>query len=68
MSRYIADTTTRTGLMVTVELKRDSNELCERVTDDELQRLKLTPHRACPQWNYTLQPHTGNACGCQSGK
>jgi hypothetical protein len=68
MTRYIADTTTRTGLTVTATLKRGGNELGERVTDDEMQRLKLTPHRVCPQWNYTLQPRTEHACCCQNGK
>jgi hypothetical protein len=57
MTSYIADTTTRTGLTVTAALKRGGNELGERVTDDEMRRLRLTPHSVCPQWNYTLQPH-----------
>lgn len=40
-----------TFLTVTAVLKRGGNELGERVTNDEMQRLKLTPHRVCPQWN-----------------
>lgn len=68
MTRYIADTTTRTGLTVTAALKRGGNELGERISDDQMQRLKLTPHRVCPQWNYTLQPRTRHAGCCQNGK
>ena len=54
--------TTRTGLTVAAALKRGGNELDERLTDDKMQRLELTLHRVCPQWNYTLQPRTGHAC------
>lgn len=48
MAHYIAHTTTRTGLIVTAALRRGGNELGERVTDKEIQRLKLIPHRVCP--------------------
>lgn len=67
MTSYIADTTTRTGLTVTAVLKRGGNELSERVSDDEMRRLRLTPHSVCPQWNYTLQPRNGHACHRQNG-
>nr|WP_251199596.1 ISAzo13 family transposase [Aromatoleum aromaticum] len=61
MTGYIAATSTRTGLTVTGVLKRGGNELGERVTDDEMKRLRLTRHSVCPQWNYTLRPHNPNA-------
>jgi Rhodopirellula transposase. len=57
MVDYIAGTTTRSGLTVTGVLKRGGNETGERVTDEEMKRLRIKPHPVCPQWNYTLQPH-----------
>jgi hypothetical protein len=60
MTGYIAATSTRTGLTVTGALKRGGNELGERVTDDEMKRLRLTRHSVCPQWNYTLRPRNPN--------
>ena len=56
--RYIAGTVTATGLRVTACLKRGGNETGERVSDDEMRRLHLTPHTVCPAWNYTLSPRT----------
>jgi hypothetical protein len=53
---YVAETTTRTGLTVTGVLKRGGNELGERVSETDMQRLRMTPHAVCPQWNYTLRP------------
>ena len=56
--RYIAGTTTVTGLHVTAVLKRGGNELGERVSAEDWLRLRLRmkPHAVCPQWNYTLRP------------
>ncbi len=54
--RYIAGTVTAAGLRVTAALKRGGNETGERVSDDEMRRLRLTPHAVCPAWNYTLAP------------
>ena len=54
--RYIAGTTTATGLQVTVSLKRGGNETGERVSDDEMRQLRLASHTVCPAWNYTLSP------------
>lgn len=59
--RYIADTTTRTGLTVTGVLKRGGNETGERVSDAEMRHLQITPHPVCPQWNYTLRPQPEKA-------
>ncbi|QTQ33875.1 Putative transposase, Rhodopirellula-type [Aromatoleum bremense] len=61
LTSYIAATSTRTGLTVTGVLKRGGNELGERVTDDEMKRLRLTRHSVCPQWNYTLRPRNPKA-------
>jgi len=53
---YIAGTVTAAGLRVSALLKRGGNERGERVSDDEMRRLRLTPHAVCPVWNYTLAP------------
>lgn len=57
VQRYIAGTTTATGLTVTAQLKRGGNETGEKVSDEEMQRLLLTRHSTCPEWSYTLSPH-----------
>ena len=58
LARYIAGTTTATGLHVTAVLKRGGNELGERVSAADWLRLRLRMklHAVCPQWNYTLRP------------
>lgn len=56
IARYIAGTVTAAGLSVLARLKRGGNETGERVSDDEMRRLRLTPHVVCPAWNYTLRP------------
>ncbi len=54
--RYITGTVTATGLRVVGLLKRGGNETGERVSDEEMRRLRLTPHVVCPAWNYTIAP------------
>lgn len=54
--RYIAGTATAAGLQVLARLKRGGNKTGERVSDDDMRRLRLTPHAVCPAWNYTLRP------------
>jgi hypothetical protein len=56
--RYIAGTITAAGLHVTALLKRGGNETGERVSDEEMRRLRLASHAVCPAWNYTLSPRT----------
>ena len=58
VTRYIAGTTTVTGLHVTAVLKRGGNELGEHVGPEDWLRLRLRmrSHAVCPQWNYTLRP------------
>lgn len=57
VQRYIAGTTTASGLTVTACLKRGGNERGETVCDEAMARLLLTHHHLCPEWNYTLSPH-----------
>jgi hypothetical protein len=56
--RCIAGTVTAAGLRVAALLKRGGNETGERVSDDEMRRLRLAPHAVCPAWSYTLSPRT----------
>lgn len=58
---YIAGTVTAAGLRVLARLKRGGNETGERVTDDEMRRLRLAHHSVCPVWNYTLRPRLTRA-------
>jgi hypothetical protein len=56
MLGYIRGTTTRTGLTVTADLDQAMYERGQRVTSEDVERLRLTPHATCPDWNYTLAP------------
>jgi hypothetical protein len=56
VTSYIAGTTTTTGLEVKAVLKRGANQTGERVSKDEMRRLRLKSHAVCPKWNYTLRP------------
>ena len=51
----IASTTTRGGLVVKAALDTGRYETAIRVSDEELARVKLTPH-AFHDWNYTIRP------------
>jgi hypothetical protein len=52
----IAKTTTRAGLSVKAALDENHYETAIKVSDEELSRLRLTPHRFHGDWNYTLSP------------
>ncbi len=52
----IAGTTTRTGLIVKAALDTNRYETGVKVTEEELKRLRLTPHRFHGDWNYQLTP------------
>jgi len=54
--RYITGTATAAGLRVAGILKRGGTETGERVSNDEMRRLRRTPHAVCPSWNYTIAP------------
>jgi hypothetical protein len=53
----IASTTTRAGLIVKAALDTNEYETCIKVTDQELARLRLRPHKFHGDWNYTVSPH-----------
>jgi hypothetical protein len=52
----IAGTTTRTGLIVKAALDTNHYETAIKVSDVELERLKLNRHRFHGDWNYTIKP------------
>jgi hypothetical protein len=58
MCAYIEGTTTSKGLTVRANLVRGSNELGERITEEEFWQLHLQRHSLCSQWNYTLRPRS----------
>jgi len=54
----IAHTTTRTGLVVKAALDTNHYPTAIKVSDAELAKLRLTPHRFHGDWNYTIKPRS----------
>ena len=52
----IAATTTKAGLIVKAALDNRTYETGVKVADQELAKLRLTPHSFHGEWNYTLSP------------
>ncbi len=52
----IANTTTRTGLIVKAALDTNRYPTKTKVTDEQLERLRLKRHEFHGEWNYTLSP------------
>lgn len=52
----IAGTTTKTGLIVKAALDTEQYDTNVKITDEELSRIRLTPHPFHGDWNYTLSP------------
>jgi hypothetical protein len=57
----IAATTTRTGLRVHAQLDTGQYPAGVQVSDEVLAAMPITRHRFHGDWNYTLQPGTGEA-------
>jgi hypothetical protein len=53
---YIRDTKTDTGLTVQAHLVTQTYEKGVKVSDQEMDQLRLEPHAVCPNWNYTIYP------------
>ncbi len=51
----IASTETTTGLKVYAELDENKYELQQKVTDEEMQQLKMHRHKFHGEWNYTIK-------------
>jgi hypothetical protein len=54
----IGGTTTKSGLRVKALLDTREYEPGEKITDDEMRTLRMTPHRFHGDWNYTFQPRS----------
>jgi hypothetical protein len=54
----IANTRTRTGLVVKAALDTRRYDTARQVSDDEFEQLRLTPHKFHGDWNYTIAPRT----------
>jgi hypothetical protein len=54
--RLIAETTTQTGLRVHSRLVTKRYETGRKVSNQEMNDLRLQKHRILPDWNYTLYP------------
>jgi transposase len=57
MLGYIRGTTTSAGLTVKAFSVDTQYSIGETVTRAEMERLNLTPHEVCRDWNYTLSPY-----------
>jgi Rhodopirellula transposase DDE domain len=53
---YIGETKTETGLTVRAQLVTQTYEKGVKVSDQEMDHLRLEPHDVCPNWNYTIYP------------
>lgn len=53
----IGSTRTQTGLRIKATLDSREYEVGVKITDQEMDRVNLRPHRTHPQWNYTIAPH-----------
>ena len=54
----IRGTTTSSGLTVRAVLERGIYPTGQKITDAQMDDLRIERHAACPQWNYTLRPRT----------
>jgi len=59
MLQYIRDTKTQTGLTVSAHLVTQHYPTGVTVSDEEMAAFHLEKHDTCPQWNYTIRPHSG---------
>jgi len=59
----IAGTTTKAGLIVKAALDTTQYDTAVKVTEDQLSRLRLLPHRFHGDWNYQLTPRKSKCPG-----
>jgi len=57
MLKYIASTTTKTGLSVEAVLNDIQYEKGLKITDKQLNELNIIKHSIIPKWNYTIKPN-----------
>jgi hypothetical protein len=56
MLGYIRGTSTSTGLIVKAQLDESTYRKGQKVTREEVDRLRLKHHAIRPEWNYTISP------------
>ncbi len=56
--KLISRTTTAKGLQVTCRLDRRKYPIGRKVTDEEIERVNLKPHKFHGEWNYSIHPST----------
>ena len=54
--KYLRTTRTATGLRVRAHLARKTYKTGIKVTDAQMQELRITPNSSLPKWNYTIEP------------
>ena len=54
--KLIGETTTRTGLEVKAQLDKRRYPVKVKVTDEEMKRVNLKPHKFHGEWNYNINP------------
>ena len=54
--KYLRTTRTATGLRVRAHLVRKTYKTGIKVTDAQMQELRITPNSSLPKWNYTIEP------------
>lgn len=54
--KHIRTTKNSSGLCVRARLTKRNYEKGEKISQEEMEQLTLTPHRTLPRWNYTLTP------------
>jgi hypothetical protein len=58
MLDYLRDTKTQTGLTVQAHLVTQIYQTGVKASKAILKTLNLQKHEVCPQWNYTIRPHS----------
>jgi hypothetical protein len=53
---FIGSTTTTTGLKVKAQLDTYAYEIGQKVSDEQMEHIRLSPHETHPKWNYTINP------------
>ena len=54
--KYLRTTSTSTGLRVRAQLVRKVYKTGVKITDAQMQELRITPNNIMPKWNYTIAP------------
>ena len=54
--KYLRTTRTATGLRVRAHLVRKTYKTGVKITDAQMQELRITPDSVLPKWNYTIDP------------